>query len=85
MKELQMWLATTRALKMQNGCPIHRCAKDDLNMIFNELTEEQLSAEDSVQVVVRYIKNALAECQGRRMPKAFEKLTYSDDTKPNRD
>eukprot|EP00959_Pyramimonas_sp_CCMP1952_P379388 7946851-Pyramimonas_sp.AAC.1 len=71
MVELPMWLATAASLKAQRGCLIYRCSGEGLKTIIDELTEDQLFSEDSGQVVVKHMKNAVAEFQDRWMPSAF--------------
>eukprot|EP00959_Pyramimonas_sp_CCMP1952_P385708 8083398-Pyramimonas_sp.AAC.1 len=85
MEELQMWLDTTRTLKMQRGCRIHRCAENDFNTIIEEVTEDHMSSEGRGQVAVTQTKKAVAECQDRRMPKALDMFSYSGDAKRKRD
>eukprot|EP00959_Pyramimonas_sp_CCMP1952_P205167 4290425-Pyramimonas_sp.AAC.1 len=80
-----MRLASTCILKAQRGYLVYRYANDDPHININEFIEDQLSSEDSGQVVAKHIKKASAEYQDHRMPKAFEHIFDSDDTKRKQD
>ena len=52
LKLLGAWLATTRALKTQQGLAILHHSDGDLKVLINELDLDTLTAEDSGQAVL---------------------------------
>ena len=72
MKLLRGWLATTRTLKTQAGMTILNFATGDLKLIINELEIDDLTADDSGQVVYKHITASYAEFIEKKLPQAIE-------------
>ena len=60
---------------------IYKHGAGDAELIASELSAEEVSAEDRREHVQGCMKEVFAEYLGRRLPKAFEKLFYSDETR----
>ena len=76
LKQLTGWLTTTRTLKTQQGMTILNSAHGDLKLVINELEIEELTAEDSGQVVLKHVQKSYAEYMEKKLPQAIENAIY---------
>eukprot|EP00969_Alexandrium_andersonii_P210855 9312735-Alexandrium_andersonii.AAC.1 len=76
LKSLQGWLATTRALKKQQGLLLLQHAQGDLKLVINELDIDDLTGEDSGDLVLTHIKKAYHHFLHQNLPRNFEMAIY---------
>ena len=81
LKLLAGWNVTTRTQKTQRGMTILHCADGDLKTLINELDIEQLTSENSGQLVYDYIHDAFEEYLVTKLPQATEECLFGSDGK----
>ena len=84
LKLLAGWLATTRMQKCQMGMTLLHYASGDLRLIINELTIEELTAENSGSRVFDHVKEAFSEYVEKKLPKAIESAPFYSSCKRRR-
>ncbi len=72
LKLLAGWLATTRTLKTQRGMTILHYSHGDLKLLINELSVDQLTAEDGGMTVRKHVHNNYVEYLEKKLPKAMD-------------
>ena len=78
-KLMNMWLATSRTLKNQQGMIILQHAQGDLRVLINEIDVDTLTAPNSGELVLKHIRDQYAEYLEKKLPSAIESCFYGND------
>eukprot|EP00971_Amphidinium_carterae_P200414 3977026-Amphidinium_carterae.1 len=76
LKSLRGWLLTTRTPKQQQGLLLLSSAKDDLKLIINELSLDDLTQPDGGERVYQLINNTFDWALKRTLPRKLEACLY---------
>jgi hypothetical protein len=79
LKLLRGWLATTRTLKTQAGMTILNFASGDLKTVINELEIDELTQDDSGNIVPKHITASYSEYMEKKLPQAIELGIFDKD------